>query len=244
MVGTIFAVACLAMAVSVSVQAAEPESDPGAAWEVLSQQAGEQFAAGHQDAASSTLQQALQLAERQFPAGDERINQSVAMLGMLYIAQQRFADAEPLVKRAVAEAEAQPAPALDDYARQMAASSAFAPLIEWHFAQGQFAEAEAVFKRLVMYRFGPDAETRYPQELMEMGEIYADQSNAKHDRAEAFLKRSIELIEEREGTDSLKLVRPLSDLREAYRALGRVDDMKIISARIQELKAVPEGPAR
>ena len=157
-------------------------------------------------------------------------------LAGLFKAQDRYADAEPLYKRALAIYEEAFGP---DHPNVAGSQNNLATLYD---DQGRYAEAERLYKRSLAIRektLGPD----HPDvalSLNNLGHLYITQG--RHAEAEPIYKRTLTIREKSLGPDHPDVARSLNNLAELYRAQGRYADAEPLYKRALQIREKAHGP--
>lgn len=148
-------------------------------------------------------------------------------LGMVYQQTGRYAEGEPMFKRAVALAEQTDAEWLP---HELLTSADF------YRAWGKYDQAEALAKRALAIREmalmpagGIDAQLDVAVCLNGLGAIYL--AWAKPDKAEAAYRRSLAMIQTFMSADQADLAPPLEGLAAALRAQGKYDQAEPLYQR-------------
>jgi tetratricopeptide (TPR) repeat protein len=142
--------------------------------------------------AEALLVSALHIAE-QFSPGDPRLAASLNNLAELYVQRGRYADAEPLYKRAIdawGHAGTSQEPSL---------ASALGNLGDLYRQTGRYSEAEPLYKRALQIREAANSpnDPRIAASVGKLGELY--RMEGRFPEAETLLKRSLEIAEKSSG---------------------------------------------
>ena len=157
---------------------------------------------------------------------------SLNNIGQLYVAQARYADAEPLLKRSLTLLEKALGPDHPDVAVSLD------NLAGIYQAEGRYADAEPLYRRALTIKekaLGPDhpnvAETRN-----NLAGLY--QAQARYPQAESLYKQSLAINEQALGPDHPHAVLPLNKLAWLYQAQGRhADALPFVKRTISQNKA-------
>jgi CHAT domain-containing protein/Tfp pilus assembly protein PilF len=162
-------------------------------------------------------QRAVSIAERG-GATQKDLAYALIMLANFYSIQGRYADAEPIYKRALAINEKVSGVKSPELANTLGNLGSF------YEQQGRYAEAEALWKRAlaineVAYSASP---YMFTSQLQNLGQLFVKQ--ARYPEAERMLKRSVSIWQASYGADT-----PL-----ASRSLGYLGDLYRVQSRHQE----------
>ncbi len=155
---------------------------------------------------------------------------SLAGLGWLYYKQGKYAEAEPLHKRALAIREKAFGPNHPDVASSLNG-------LGWlYYKQGKYDKAEPLHKRAIaIYEnaFGPDyTRTAYP--LRGLGKIYT--TKGEYAKAEPLYKRSLEILE-KTVPNHPDIADTFEEMAELYTKMGRDDEAKKLLDRANRIRA-------
>ena len=193
---------------------------------------------GNYPEAEKRLVAALKEAEG-FGPQDPRLATSLNHLAVLYDAQGKYPEAEPLHKRALAIREKALGPEHADVALSLN------NLAELYYNQGRYAEVEPLHKRALTIRekaLGPE----HPDvalSLNNLAEVYRVQG--KYDEAEPFYKRSLAIREKALGPEHPDVAASLNNLGGLYDAQGKYAEAEPLYKRslaIREKALGPEHP--
>jgi tetratricopeptide (TPR) repeat protein len=166
---------------------------------------------------------ALKTAEASGPL--ERVDTTLNNLAELYRAQGKYADAEPLYKRALAMREQASGPHHPHVAQSLRGLAAL------YKSLGKYDQAEPLFKRAL--EIWEKALAPYHQEvattLNALGELYFAQG--KYAEAEGAYKRSVAILEKELGADHPALGTSLNNLAVLYRTQGRYAEAEALYKR-------------
>jgi tetratricopeptide (TPR) repeat protein len=140
----------------------------------------------------------------------ELVGTALNNLALLYYAQGRYAEAEPLYKRGLAIYEKALGPDRPDV------GTALNSLAELYRAQGRYPEAEPLYKRaidIIEKALGPD-HLDVGISLNYLARLYFDQG--RYAEAEPLLKRALDLIEKALGPDHPDVSTALNNLALLY----------------------------
>jgi tetratricopeptide (TPR) repeat protein/CHAT domain-containing protein len=203
-------------------------------FESLSARVVERYRAGKYAEAMEPAQRALALAER--GSGDAKVGVALNNLALLYGAQGRFAEAEPLYKRALALREKAFGPDHPEVGQ------ALNNLAELYRAQGRFAEAEPLYKRALAIdekALGPN----HPDvgtDLNNVALLYDAQGRFAD--AEPLFKRALAIREKALGPYHPDVGQALNNLAEAYRVHGRYAEAEPLYQRALAIDEKALGP--
>jgi CHAT domain-containing protein/Tfp pilus assembly protein PilF len=161
---------------------------------------------------------------------------SLNNLAALYGAQSRYADAEPLYKRALAIYEKALGPDHPNLATSLN------NLAELYRAQGRYADAEPLYKRAVANRekaLGPD-HADVGNSLNNLAILYYSQG--RYADAEPLYKRALAIREKALGSDHPDVAGSLNNLAELYRAQSRYTDAEPLYKRALAIYEKALGP--
>jgi CHAT domain-containing protein/Tfp pilus assembly protein PilF len=150
--------------------------------------------------------------------------------------QGRFADAEPLYKRAVEISERSLGP---DHPQVAASLNNLATL---YVDQGRYVDAEQLFKQVLAMReraFGPD----HPQvagSLSNLATLYRELN--RNADAEPLFKRALEISERALGSDHPNITQSLTNLATLYVEQGRYADAEPLYKRSLAISEKTLGP--
>jgi len=153
--------------------------------------------------------------------------------------QRRYAEAEPLFKRALAIDEKTLGPDHQDVGEVLS------NLAILYVAQGRYAEAEPLFKRAVLIRekvLGPD-DISVAASLKNLTELYAIQN--RYAEAELDGRRALAILEKKLGLEHPSLAAPLFELALVFKNLNRSAEAEPLVKRslaIQEKALGPDHP--
>ncbi len=170
----------------------EAEADE---WQQFMDSAREARENGDKVQTEKYLQLALKFAET--PAGNVHLGTSLNNLAVFYATGDRFADATPLLTRALRVWEATLGPEDPEVARGCT------NLATLYLNQQKFAEAEPLFRRaLAIHEKASGADDpMVAKALLDLGEMYTQQK--KFAEAEDLFKKAIAIVEAKLGSDHL-----------------------------------------
>jgi CHAT domain-containing protein/Tfp pilus assembly protein PilF len=157
-------------------------------------------------------------------------------LALLYLQQDRYADAEPLLKRALAVREKALGPDHPTVAPELN------NLAKLYDDQNRYADAELLYKRALAIHEkwrGPE-HPRFANSLNNLAVLYTHQS--RYSDAEPLFKRALLIREKVFGPDHLVVATSLTSLADLYRAQGRYADAEPLYRRALEIKVKVLGP--
>ena len=157
-------------------------------------------------------------------------------LAELYHDQGRYADAEPLFKRALTIREKALGPDHPDVATTLN------NLAELYHDQGRYADAEPLYKRslaILEKALGPD-HPDVATDLNNLAELYRDQG--RYAEAEPLYKRSLAIKEKALGPDHPSVAASLKNLAGLYRNQGRYAEAEPLSKRSLAIYEKALGP--
>ena len=184
-----------------------------AAWEGLINTGRNALQQGNFSEAERQFESALEAAES-FPSGDARLGKSFNNLAAVYYAQEDYARAEPLMRRALAELRETLGPEDTEVAQTMKNLAAL------YYLQGNRGEAEALLKQALVILeqvHGPN-HAFVATVLSNLAGLY--QSENRYQDAEPLLTRSLAIWESLLGPDHPDVVRSrtlLANVRQAER---------------------------
>lgn len=184
-----------------------------AAWEGLINSGRNALQQGNFSEAERQFESALEAAES-FPSGDARLGKSFNNLAAVYYAQEDYARAEPLMRRALAELRETLGPEDTEVAQTMKNLAAL------YYLQGNRGEAEALLKQALVILeqvHGPN-HAFVATVLSNLAGLY--QSENRYQDAEPLLTRSLAIWESLLGPDHPDVVRSralLANVRQAER---------------------------
>jgi tetratricopeptide (TPR) repeat protein len=170
--------------------------------------------------------------------GQEHPNVAILLqnLGMLYQADRKYAEAEPLLKRSLTIREKALGPDHPDVA------SSLNNLAELHRAQAKYAKAEPLFKRslaIMEKALGPE----HPEvagSLQNLGMLY--QADRKYAEAEPLFKRSLAIREKAFGSEHPDVATSLEVLAKLYFYQRKPDEAELFYLRSLALRMKTMGP--
>lgn len=165
-------------------------------WDILIEEARELYGAGQLDRAEVVAKKALDLAEKNIERGPD-VATSLDNLATVYLLQDQYGQAEPLLKRALAIKTKALGPDHPDVAWSLNALAVI------YYFQGQYAQAEEPFKRsLAIWEnaFGPDHPT-VARSLNLLAELYRamnrdEEAEKLEQRAATLLQKPAEIFVE------------------------------------------------
>ena len=206
--------------------------------------------AGKLAEAAELAEQLLRIREKSvLPPDRNDVAVAINDLAQLYVAQGRYADAEPLLRRSLAIVENRGRP--DDFNVGVALNS----LANLYEDQGRYAEAEPLLKRSIAiyekarWPFATREKAREPKDfevsipLNTLAQVY--QRQGRTDEAEALYKRNLAIREEALGPDDREVGGALNNLAGLYSEQGRYAEAEPMYRRslgIFEKKLGPEHP--
>ena len=205
----------------------------------LYQQALQLYRAGQHSDATSVAERALAIAERQ---GAEQLNTASALnlLGLLYAAQGRYADAEPVYKRALALREK--ALGLE----HPSVGTSLNNLAELYRLQGRLAEAEPLYKRdlAILEKTVGSHHQDVATSLNNLGLLLQKQQRVAE--AETSFSRALTIKEKALGPEHAEVAVILNNLAELYRSQSRFAETAPLHQRtlaIKQRSLHPEHPS-
>ncbi|MDH3659825.1 MAG: tetratricopeptide repeat protein [Alphaproteobacteria bacterium] len=184
-----------------------------AAWEGLINAGRNALQQQNFSEAERHFESALEAAER-FPSGDARLGKSYNNLAAVYYAQEDYARAEPLMRRALAQLREALGPENTDVAQTMKNLAAL------YYLQGNRSEAEALLKQsleILENVHGPN-HAFVATVLSNLAGLY--QAEDRFQEAEPLLTRSLTIWESLLGSDHPDVVRSRSLLAQVREARG------------------------
>ncbi len=182
-------------------------------WETQLAAGDKAYQQGNYPEAEKRLVAALEEAEGLGPQ-DPRLATTLNYLGLVYDAQGKYAEAEPLYKRSLAILENALGPEHPDVAKSLN------NLAELYRAQGHYAEAEPLYQRsLAIWEkaLGP----KHPdvaKSLNNLALLY--EALGRYTEAEPLYQRSLAITEKALGPEHPDVATSLNNLAELYRAQG------------------------
>jgi tetratricopeptide (TPR) repeat protein len=208
-------------------------------WKDLNAQVNQLVQAGKYSEAITPAQESLRLAGVTFGAQDPNLATSLSNLALLYYYQHRYADAEPLYKRALVIQEKAFGP---DHPLVATSLSNLAALYD---DQGHYAEAEPLYQRVLVIQekaFGSD-NPHVAESLNNLALVYEEQG--RYAQAEPLYKRALAIREKALGPEDTNAATSLSNLAALYYYQGRYAEAEPIYQRalaIQEKAFGPDHP--
>jgi CHAT domain-containing protein/Flp pilus assembly protein TadD len=169
----------------------------------------------------------------------KRHSARIINLAMLYRAQGRYTDAEPLFKRALAIFEKSLGP---DHPNVATSLNNLASL---YHLQGRYADAEPLLKRSLLIRektLGPE-QPDVATSLNDLASLY--QTQGRYADAEPLFKRSLLIREKALGPEHRDVAQSLNNLAGLYQTQGRYANAELLFKRsllIREKALGPEHP--
>jgi CHAT domain-containing protein/Tfp pilus assembly protein PilF len=164
------------------------------------------------------------------------VAQSLNNLAEMYNEQGRYADAEPLLKRALAIYEKALGP------DHLDVGTSLNNLAFLYYAQGHYADAEPLFKRALAIRekaLGPD-DPDVATSLSNLAELYTEQG--RYADAEPLLKRALAIREKALGPNHPDVALSLNNLADFYREQGRYGEAEPFFKRALAIREKALGP--
>ena len=174
--------------------------------------------------------------EKRLGTEDPDVAVSLNSLAALYLSQRKPAEAEPLLRRAVAIREKALGPDNPDVAVSLN------NLAEFYHTQGRQIEAEPLLKRALAIRekaLDPDS-PGLAQSLNNLAGLY--QSQGRYSEAEPLLTRSLAIYEKALGPNHPDVGQSLNNLAELYRAEGRYAEAEPLYNRALAIILQALGP--
>ncbi len=197
-------------------------------WEALTATAREAMNSGDLVAAEKKLRLALEFANK--PEGNSRLAASLNNLAVLYAAADRFAEATPLLARALQVWEE--TLGSDDPEVAKGASN----LATLYLYQQQYADAEPLFRRALAIhqkQSGAD-DPRVARALVDLADLYVEQR--KFTDAEDLFKRALAIIESRLGPGHPSVARTLEAYARLLRRIDRTSEAESMEARAKAIR--------
>lgn len=159
------------------------------------------------------FESALEAAER-FPSGDPRLGKSYNNLAAVYYAQEDYARAEPLMRRALGQLREALGPENTDVAQTMKNLAAL------YYLQGNRREAEGLLKQalVVLEKVHGPNHAFVATVLSNLAGLY--QAENRYQEAEPLLTRSLSIWESLLGTDHPDVIKSRSLLAQVRGAVG------------------------
>jgi tetratricopeptide (TPR) repeat protein len=156
-------------------------------------------------------------------------------LAALYQRQFRYAEAEPLFKRALALREKALPPGHPDAGQSL---NNLATLYE---RQDRHSDSEPLFKRaLAIYRKVPGADPAVATLLNNLGQVY--KAEGRYADAEPAIKQSLAIREKVLGRDHVDVARSLNNLADLYQRQDRFAEAEPIYQRALSVRERTVGP--
>lgn len=190
-----------------------PARSQDAAWEGLINAGRNALQQSNFSEAERHFEEALETAER-FPSDDPRLGKSYNNLAAVYYAQEDYARAEPLMRRALAQLREALGPENTEVAQTMKNLAAL------YYLQGNRSEAEALLKQslaILEEVHGPN-HAFVATVLSNLAGLY--QAEDRFQDAEPLLTRSLAIWESLLGSDHPDVVRSRSLLAQVREAQG------------------------
>ncbi len=203
-------------------------------------QAGnEAYQRGNYAEAVAQFEAALREAEK-FGSVDLRLATSLNSLALLYRAQGRYAEAEPLYQRSLGIREKSLGAEHPDVAQSLN------NLAELYRVQGRYAEAEPLYQRslAILEKVLEPGHPHVARSFNNLAVLYRAQG--RYAEAELLYKRALAILEKVLGPEHPDVAASLNNLAELYRAQGRYEEAEPLYQRALALaeKALgPEHPA-
>jgi len=209
-------------------------------WKKHMDAADEAYRQGHYGDAEKSIKAALKEAER-FGPQDLRLGTTLNNLASLYEAQGKYAEAEPLDKRALAIEEKALGPE-DPYVAIIGLNN----LAELYHQQGKYAEAEPLHKRslsILEKALGPEHPIM-AKSLNNLGLVYTAQG--KYAEAEPLYKRSLAIREKTLGPEHPSVASALENYAVLLRKTNREAEAAKLEARAKAIRAMhpQKNPAK
>ena len=209
-------------------------------WKVHMDAADEANRQGHYGDAEKSIKAALKEAER-FGPQDLRLGTTLNTLASLYEAQGKYAEAEPLDKRALAIDEKALGPE-DPYVAIIDLNN----LAELYHQQSKYAEAEPLYKRslsILEKALGPEHPIM-AKSLNNLGLVYTAQG--KYAEAEPLHKRALAIREKALGPEHPDLATSLGNYAMLLGKTNRGGEAAKLEARAKAIRAkhAKENPAK
>jgi CHAT domain-containing protein/tetratricopeptide (TPR) repeat protein len=161
-------------------------------------------------------------------------------LAEVYSAQGRYADAEPVMLRAIAIYESSSALLTKLLGDTYPAGPMLGNLAEIYEAQGRYSEAEALFKRALTLAEKDRDKTHLALALNNLAELYGRQG--RFSEAEPLLKRSLDTAETLQGGSHPYTATLLGNLASLYGELGRRPEAEALLKRSLAMREEALGP--
>ncbi len=188
------------------------------------------------DRAATLAKQALDLAEKPGTPDSPDLATSLHNFAEVYLAQGKFALAEPLLKRALAIREKSLGPDHPDVARDLS------NLATLYKAEGQYAPAELLYKRALAIR-EKSHRPNHPNvatALNNLALLYKTQG--QYALAEPLYKRALAIREKTFGPDHPNVARSLNNLADLDEAQGQYGPAELLFKRALAIREKSLGP--
>lgn len=185
---------------------------------------------------ATTIAQRAQAIQQKAGSASQPGNDSLDLMAQIYLAEGHFADAEPLIRRALAAREQERGP------NHPAVANALFLLGAAEFSEGRFADAEPNFKRALAIRgkvFGTDHPV-IAQNLDALAGLYRAQGRYRD--AEPMLQRSLAIREKVFGKEHPAIAVTLSELGTVYLNERRLADAEPLYTRALAIREKALGP--
>lgn len=184
-------------------------------WGALFEKATAEIKAGRTDAGVIYVEQALRLAEQTFGSNDSYTQESIKSLASLYLAQHRYAEAEPLYIRAMAVSARLLG---DDHLETLTLAG---ELADTYQGLGRYADAEPLYARAltVMERVAGSDHRDTLTAINDLAGNYARQG--RYADSQRLYRRGLEASERVLGTDNMVTLAFGGNLATVYVREGR-----------------------
>ncbi len=178
----------------------------------------------------------LQQAERTFGPESIEVATSLESLGLLYVGQHQYVDAEPLLQRALAIREKVLGP------NHFSLSGSLEHLGNLYRGQGRRLEAERAYQRSIEVERKVAARgVAMPRTLRNLADLYKEQR--RYDEAEALYRESLQIAEVNWGPKSMGMVSELLALARFEESIGKYGAAEPMFLRAAEIYDGARGVA-
>ena len=186
--------------------------------------------------AVASMQQALTIAEKLFPAGEEQLGVLAQKLGYLHLYAAEYDRAEPRFLQAMAIFEK------NDGKQSATVLSCLNGLATVYFTMGEPLRAEPLYRRaleLVERVSGPESQDAASLSVS-LGAVYLNL--LQPDRALPLYQRGLAFFEKQLGPNDANLGAILGGLASVYDLQGKYDESEKLTRRVVTLREKAQGP--
>ena len=191
--------------------------------------------AGRYQQAVDVGRRMVELADQDFRNEPLTIAQAVNFLAVAYNSVERYADAEPLIRRALAIFEAHPDTEMQNVA------TGYNNLASVVSAQGRLAEAESLHNKALQLRiklFGPDSD-QAAISYNNIAKLYSDQN--RYAEAEPLLERTIAIWTKTRGPNNPSVATTIGILAGVKYRRGRYNEAEKLYQQSLSIRAQTQG---